>query len=477
MKKHAWIPVALWALSQAQSATAQTTSPWQPLPGSKDSIQQTSFGLRPRGPQLGGPCPCPTPMPPSTLPEVKDPTKPPPKDTTTPTPTSPEEALSGAGQFKSTAGHTNSVFAGTGVGSAISGDPVATTILTPLVMPGMFTVGTAQSAIPIDRIYFDYGFYNGVRVAGVGSSAPVLTRTFTVIAPPPPNTGGGGSGGSGGPLARAAQPQPTTIVHSSVSQSSDMVPAFNLNQFNLGIEKTFWNGMWSAYLNVPLLYATDNITGQQINGIGDISAGFKTIFRQDAAGNTLTGGLTIAFPTAHPAVSNSVQQTQNGVGGQLLPSTSVSVNPTFFQPWAAGLLVFDRAFIHEYFGLIIPSDDRVATFINNDITIGYQLYRSPRDQFITSITPTFATQIVVPVNHVGTPGGQGVTAFVPFNANGSLPAPAAPGSFIFSTQVFLAGGVQVGLNNRWLFSANAVVPVASPRGYPVGAVFGLNYFY
>ena len=47
-----------------------------------------------------------------------------------------------------------------------------------------------------------------------------------------------------------------------VQQSSAIVSGFNLNSFNLGIEKTFWSGMASAYVTVPFLVATDNITRQ-----------------------------------------------------------------------------------------------------------------------------------------------------------------------------------------------------------------------
>jgi hypothetical protein len=65
---------------------------------------------------------------------------------------------------------------------------------------------------------------------------------------------------------------------------------------------------------------------------------------------------------------------------------------------------------------------------------------------------------------------------VPSN-NGTLPPPPPPSGFTFTDQIFLSGGAQLGLTERWLLSANAVVPVANPRGYYVGATFSLNYFY
>jgi hypothetical protein len=328
-------------------------------------------------------------------------------------------------------------------------------VFTPLILPGLFTASAAQSPLPVDRVSFDYGHYNKVAVMGVGSSAPMLVRTT-------PRT-----------VTGTVITQPVT----SVKQDRRPVAGFNLNTFNFGVEKTFLDGIASAYVSVPLLYATDNISGQQINGLGDVNAGFKVILYQNLqTGSTLSGGFTASFPTAHAAISSSYLQSQNGTGDTLLTSSSSSVNPTFLQPWLAALLRSDRLYIREYFGIIVPTDDRVATFLNNDLSVGYSLYLSNGGRFLSSVTPTVGAQLLIPLNHAGIPAGQGDTAFVPFNA-GSLPIPPPPSSFSFTDQVFLMGGLQLGLGERWMFSANVVVPVAGPRGYSVGATFGLNYFY
>jgi hypothetical protein len=475
MKQYAWMPIVILALAVVASpCRAQDTSPWHfPIRGA-DLIQlvdYSPFHSRPRV-TLGAPCTqCPTPykLPGIVDPKSADPKLPDPKspDPTTP-PTSPEQALTGAGEFKETQGHLNSVFAGAGAGGAVSGDPFLTSIITPLVLPGLFNSGSSQFALPLDRIFFDYGFFNGVGVFGVGSSAPQLVkRQFQdpVFIPGP-------SPGFGGKTIFV------TRTETFVQQSTAMVPGFNLNSFNLGIEKTFFGGMASAYVAVPLLYATENITGQQINGLGDVNAGIKMILSQDVNGNTLTGGLTVAFPTAHAATSSSVIQSQNGNGDTLVTSTTTRINPTFFQPYAAGFMSFDRLFIHDYFGFIIPTDDRVSTFINNDFTIGYQLYRSNNpNSVLTSVTPMMAAQAIIPLNHVGTPSNASTATFVPFDQNGQLPTPVAPTNFLFSSQVFMVGGVQVGIGDRLFLSANVVIPVCGPRSYPAAGTFGLNYLY
>ncbi len=478
MKRIAWMPAGILGLSflvargaAQELPTVKVLPPTTQMHSVSTSEAAGHLGhphFRPRWnfPSLGAPVgPCPTPSP---TPSVTDPTTPP-TPTSPTTPTSPEDALSGAGQFKNSPGNLSSVFAGAGTGAATSGDPISTAIITPLIIPGLFTAGSAQSALPMDRVFFDYGYFPRVGVYGVGTSAPQLNRqtiTQTTVIP--------------SPLPPSIPPTiiTTTRTDFSVSQSSAIVAGFNLNTFNFGVEKTFLDGRGSVYVGVPLLYTTDNITGQEIDGLGDVSAGFKWILSQNPNnGNTLTAGLTVSFPSAHPALSRSVTQTGNGTGDALVPSTDVSINPTFFQPWAAGLVVFGNLFFHEYFAVIVPTDDRVSTFINNDFTVGYALYRAGPERLLTSVTPNMSLHMLIPVNHVGTPPDPGTVTFVPFQGDGALPPPVGPDSFLFSTQAFLTAGIQVGMRQTISVSANVIVPVAGPRGYPIGGTFSLNYFY
>src|SRR5689334_22908131 len=96
-----------------------------------------------------GPCPCPTPGTPS-LPSIPGQTP----DQKTPDQKTPDQQqqqpqdqqqnqpdFSQAGEFKGNIGRTSSVVAGTGLGGAVTGDPVVTGILTPFVLPGLFTAG------------------------------------------------------------------------------------------------------------------------------------------------------------------------------------------------------------------------------------------------------------------------------------------------------------------------------------------------
>jgi len=66
---------------------------------------------------------------------------------------------------------------------------------------------------------------------------------------------------------------------------------------------------------------------------------------------------------------------------------------------------------------------------------------------------------------------------VPHQQGGAYPVPFAPTDFRFAHQVFATGGLQVGLGERTTFNAAVVIPIAGPRGFNIGATFGLNYFY
>ncbi len=458
MKYLTWMFAGIVVLAGlALPSEAQEKSSWMTADSLHEILHKPHLPwLRPR-PSLPLPTSPAMPISPDT---PKTPATPGSTDPSAPT-TPPSDApdFSAAGEFKGSTGRSSSVVSGTGLGGGVTGDPFVTTILTPLIIPGLLTSTGTQSAIPIDRVSFEYGYYNRIAVQGVGSSAPVLVRTTVTV----PSVSPGG--------------RPTTTTDSKIRQSSAPVDGFNLHTFNLGVEKTCFDGLASVYVSVPFLCATENITGQPISGIGDVNLGFKTILYQGrATGNTLTGGFTVSLPTAHAASSTSYMQDDNGDGNELLPASRISTNPTFLQPWLASLLIFDQLFVHQYLSVVVPTDSRVATFINYDFTLGYQIYRSESSRLLSSLTPTVSIHTLLPVNHRGVVAGQGIVTEVPFD-NGALPVPPAPSGFLFSDQVFASTGFQVGLVERWMFSANVVVPLAAPRGYQIGATFGLNYYY
>ena len=451
------VPVALMGTVMPCAAQVSSTAP----PVNDEAVRPASYFPR-LWTQRPAPCPCPSSLGSPTNPS--DPTKKSP-DPNAPSPTAPpaDELPSETG-YKSNFGQGTAASAGAGIGasaaSAAAGLPATTNganlspsgnahvatvtnTSTPLIIPGLFTAASVQSVIPMDRVSFDYGYYN----------------RFAVSSPTGPTAG------------------------------------FNLNQFNIGIEKTLFDGMASVYISVPFLSASDNITAQDINGLGDINIGFKVLFFQDKeSGSALSGGMTVAAPTAHSTTFSSTSSlnltftgpTQPGLPiGANLPvtpsTTTTTVNPTFLQPWIGGLWARDGFFVQEYFGVLVPTDERISTIINNNVTMGYEVYRN-QSGFLSSIMPTVGVQMLLPVNHVNNSAGS-TTSQVPVDINClttsySQIANQIPNSnFGFPDQVFLTAGAQFGLGQSALLSASIVVPVAGPRGYSVGATVGLNYFY
>ncbi len=442
MKPFAWMLTGPLALATVALPCAAQTLP-------KYSVSANDAQVTPAGHfrRLQPPCPtCPELGKPI---EPKDPTRPPDAE---PAPATPD--VPSFGGYKSSYGMGTPVSAGLGIGgsvaSAAAGLPIpqanarsatVTTNSTPLIMPGLLTAASTQAAIPVDRIFFDYGYFNRF----------------------------------------------------AISSPTGAIAGFNLNQFNIGIEKTFADGNASVYVSVPFLYATNNISGQDINGLGDVNVGLKyMLWANRDTGSAFTAGFTVAAPTARATVVTSTLNvtftggTQPSVVpnpppiGTILPFTATTrINPTYLQPWAAGLWVWDRFFVHEYFGILIPTDDRVSTFINNNLTIGYNLFEN-RSGTISSITPVFGMQLLLPVNHINNSVGSTVTTIpADITCIGPFPTDQIPGldSFSFPSQVFLSGGLQIGLGERALFSAGVVVPVAGPRGYEIGVTAGLTYFY
>jgi hypothetical protein len=313
---------------------------------------------------------------------------------------------------------------------------------TPLILPGLFTAINPEPARPQNRVFVGYGYYDGFQVANLAGTG--------------------------------------------------LRQGFNLNVFNLGAEMAFLDNRASAYFRVPFLAATDNIAGVPLDGLGDISLGVKyALLSCNETGSVLSVGVTVATPTARDlsVTTNRYSNTLSAdrsftIGGHTytLPNDATStVNPTYYQPWVGGLLVRDRLFVSGYAGLVLSSDDSVASFVNTEVGLGYQLYRcESHDSWVTSITPTFSVQTLLPINHQGTPlGNLNYGGSVTVGAGGVLSDTIPQQGFSINSpyQVFLTEGVSVGIGSRSLLSVGIVLPVTGPKAYSVGAVVGFNFFF
>lgn len=311
----------------------------------------------------------------------------------------------------------NAPTAGTGAtaaaNAAVAANPVV--VANSLILPGLFTAAQTQSARPLDRIFAGYSYYNSFKV---------VQDNF---------------------LDATAQ---TGFVSTRSS-------GFNLHRYEAGFEKTFLGGRASFELRVPVLDATENTSGQAIDGFGDVTAGVKYMLLYNCqTGSAASAGVTVSAPTARDAIFVTSKTALAGVAparGTPIATTTTTVNPTFLQPWVGGTLVRDRLIVNEFFGVLIPTDNNVATYINNDLTVGYRVYEACCGSRISSLTPMV-----------------GVQAFLP-TGDTDLAS--------FSDQVFTTGALQVGLGARTNLTAGVVVPIVGPKAFSVGYTIGFNYLF
>src|SRR5947209_3374828 len=455
MHRSAWKWAGLLAVALG-SGTASAQTPVTPAPPFAIGSAKGA------APGCGSPPPCcPTPAAPWALPPSSTPSASP-SASPTPTPETPApsaQSPTGTEAFRSL-GLTNlvqanlasagsgtsatSAAASTGVGGITT--PSSFSTLTPTILPGLLTAASVQSPRPMDRVFFAYSYLDRFQTVGGG----------TIIPPATPGT-------------------PVTVGPTTRQ------PGFNLNMYYVGAEKTFFDGMASAYILAPFLQATNNITGQPIDGVGNVSFGLKGVLLSDAqSGSVLSGGFTVSVPTGH----NTTYVTERLVTFITAPATftvtpfTSTTNPTYLQPWLAGVIAGDRFFVQEYFGVIIPTDSVVSTFINNDIAVGFRLYRSP-GSFLSAVTPVVDLQALLPINHIGSATGSAASVGTVSANGGAAVVPPTPipssNNLTFSDQLFLTSGVQFGLGERALLSAGIITPLAGPKAFNWGVTVGLNF--
>jgi hypothetical protein len=313
----------------------------------------------------------------------------------------------------------------------------------PAVLPGLFTAINSEPARPANRVFVEYGYFD---------SFPTISSTTGL----------------------------------------NLHYGFDLNSFNLGAELAFLDNRASVTFRLPFLQATQNVAEAPVDGLGDISVGVKyALLCCEDSGSTLSVGLTVAAPTAPDAkIATSrylfdfdpTGTKQVSAAGQKLPvSQLLTVNPAYIQPWVGGIAVLDRLMVSSYLACVIPTDDAVPLFFNGDVSLGYQFYRCDNSEsWLTSITPTFSTQVLAPLGDQSMPGaklfGHGT---VKVATGGQLVDTRLQQSFTIQSdpQVFLTEGVSLGIGCRSILSIGVVTSVVGSNAYNVGGVVSFNFFF
>jgi hypothetical protein len=215
---------------------------------------------------------------------------------------------------------------------------------TGLLAPSLrtFKMSDDQSPRPLDRVYFDFNYFNNVNAA--------VNRRFDID------------------------------LHNIA-----------LYRELFGVEKTFLDGSASLSLVVPV----NSLTASSSSGLGGSSTDFGdlTIIYKQAllddrcTGNLLSAGLALTLPTGPDRFANS-------------PVVPAQHN-TFFQPFVGYIFNYERWYIHGFSSLDVPTDSNDVTAWYNDVGIGYQLYRTRECRFLTAIVPTLEFHLTTPLNHRG----------------------------------------------------------------------------
>lgn len=245
------------------------------------------------------------------------------------------------------------------------------------------------------------GGFGGMRLFGEGLLSPEITPEGATV--------GIAGGDRRFKIAQDENPLPVDRVFFNLNHFQNPIldingDKHNLDRFTFGIEKTFFDGLWSFGFRVPFAAgynATQGIgTGTSLSGteFGDMSLVLKRALIQRER-FALSAGLSTVFPTGEDFRIKDTTGTLVQVWNE-----SVHLGPFVGAIFAPTDRLFVLGFGQLDFdttgntvlsrdaqgtpGTLLARDvfhDQTRGFA--DITVGYRLYQSPYARFLTGITP------------------------------------------------------------------------------------------
>lgn len=132
-----------------------------------------------------------------------------------------------------------------GPGMSVPGNPGRTTTI-PIGSRSAFKLADDDSALPQDRVFFNYNYFSGANTSANGLNYPRV----------------------------------------------------DVNRETFGFEKTFFDGNASVELRLPIFQTSDTVPGVDSDGFGDLTIVLKYAFLYDReTGNVASGGLAVTAPT------------------------------------------------------------------------------------------------------------------------------------------------------------------------------------
>jgi len=244
-------------------------------------------------------------------------------------------------------------------------------------------------------------------------------------------------------ISDVESPRPSDRVYFNYN-FYDRIPVvgttINLNRELIGFEKTFLNGDASFGIRLPFLQSTgaDSIGGGfASHEVGDMSLDAKfALINSRETGNVLSGGLVLTVPTADHT---------------LILADGQPLRDVLFQPYAAWIINRGSFFVQGFNAIVVPTDSRDVTQLNNDFAVGAWAYRN-EGGLLRGLVPTLEGHLFTPLT----------------NRNNT--------DLIFASNIFtLTGGITAVLPGNSTIGAAIATPLTGPKPNNFEALVTVNF--
>lgn len=223
-------------------------------------------------------------------------------------------------------------------------------------------------------------------------------------------------------LAENSSPRPVDRVFFNYNFYNDVLALGDVNRYTPGFEKTFFNGQTSIDVRFPFLGQLDRITLFETGDVadtrfGDITATFKAILLQGRTG-LISGGFAVSAPTADDIHLTLL----DGTDVLRVHHRSVHVMPFVALLMAPSNRCFWQLFVQADF---VTNGDPVwadptgqnlrpigryqdANLLFADFNFGYWMYQSPFRRGLTGIAPMLELHYTGTLNDTDLVAGSGL---------------------------------------------------------------------
>jgi hypothetical protein len=229
--------------------------------------------------------------------------------------------------------------------------------------------------------------------------------------------------------------RPQDRVFATYNYYNNVLGALDVHREMGGIEKTFAGGDASIEVRLPFVQNHVQNDGGQEDDIADLTFILKYAL-VNRADSVLSVGLATTAPTG-PVPSMLI----------LRPDGFERVHPWQLQPFVGYYQAFGDWYVQGFSSAMIPTDERDAVWLFNDVGLGYRLFEG--GGLIRAVIPTVEAHVNTPLSNRGDIG--------------------------FSDSVNVTAGTYFLLGERLTLGTAAGTPVTGPRLFDFEAIFSLNW--